>query len=155
MKKVANILSTFFNLSEEVDDHSTDWIEGFAILVAVIIVVFVTAFNDWSKEKQFRGLQVNLVIYGKNQMIWRFCLPEPDRGWANLLCDKEQHDGPGAGGRDCGGRHHDGQIWGPSSSWRTGLSVKWFENRREFSHWRVRSGEWGLSWAETVGVEIN
>ena len=47
---------SFFNLSEEADDHR---IEGFAILVAVIIVVFVTAFNDWSKEKQFRGLQVN------------------------------------------------------------------------------------------------
>merc|ERR1712223_642737 len=36
---------------------STDWIEGLAILLAVIIVVLVTAFNDWSKEKQFRGLQ--------------------------------------------------------------------------------------------------
>lgn len=39
------------------EDHSTDWIEGLAILLAVIIVVLVTAFNDWSKEKQFRGLQ--------------------------------------------------------------------------------------------------
>lgn len=28
-----------------------------AILVAVMVVVFVTAFNDWQKEKQFRGLQ--------------------------------------------------------------------------------------------------
>ena len=28
-----------------------------AILVSVIVVVLVTAFNDWSKEKQFRGLQ--------------------------------------------------------------------------------------------------
>jgi len=34
-----------------------DWIEGLAILLAVVIVVLVTAFNDWSKEKQFRGLQ--------------------------------------------------------------------------------------------------
>ena len=33
------------------------WIEGAAILFSVIIVVLVTAFNDWSKEKQFRGLQ--------------------------------------------------------------------------------------------------
>lgn len=40
---------------EEEDEHG--WIEGCAILIAVIIVVFVTAFNDWSKEKQFRGLQ--------------------------------------------------------------------------------------------------
>ncbi|XP_073456260.1 plasma membrane calcium-transporting ATPase 3 isoform X5 [Aquarana catesbeiana] len=33
------------------------WIEGAAILLSVICVVWVTAFNDWSKEKQFRGLQ--------------------------------------------------------------------------------------------------
>jgi len=26
-------------------------------LGAVVIVVFVTAFNDWKKDKQFRGLQ--------------------------------------------------------------------------------------------------
>lgn len=28
--------------------------------MAVFIVVFVTAFNDWSKERQFRGLQDKL-----------------------------------------------------------------------------------------------
>uniref|UniRef100_M3ZT82 Calcium-transporting ATPase n=1 Tax=Xiphophorus maculatus TaxID=8083 RepID=M3ZT82_XIPMA len=33
------------------------WIEGAAILLSVICVVLVTAFNDWSKDKQFRGLQ--------------------------------------------------------------------------------------------------
>lgn len=32
-------------------------IEGAAILLSVVCVVLVTAFNDWSKEKQFRGLQ--------------------------------------------------------------------------------------------------
>uniref|UniRef100_A0A1I8GWH9 Calcium-transporting ATPase n=1 Tax=Macrostomum lignano TaxID=282301 RepID=A0A1I8GWH9_9PLAT len=31
-----------------------------AIAVAVIVVVLVTAFNDWSKERQFRGLQAKL-----------------------------------------------------------------------------------------------
>jgi P-type Ca2+ transporter type 2B len=34
-----------------------EWIEGVAIFTAIIVVVFVTAFNDWRKEKQFRGLQ--------------------------------------------------------------------------------------------------
>ncbi len=34
-----------------------EWIEGVAILVAVLVVVFVTAINDWRKERQFRGLQ--------------------------------------------------------------------------------------------------
>lgn len=34
-----------------------DWIEGLAIILAVVVVVLVTAFNDWSKERQFRGLK--------------------------------------------------------------------------------------------------
>lgn len=38
-------------------ESEAGWIEGVAILVAVIVVVLVTAFNDWRKEKQFRGLQ--------------------------------------------------------------------------------------------------
>ncbi|XP_045507469.1 plasma membrane calcium-transporting ATPase 2 isoform X3 [Colias croceus] len=33
------------------------WIEGLAILISVIVVVIVTAFNDYTKERQFRGLQ--------------------------------------------------------------------------------------------------
>ncbi|CAH8509078.1 unnamed protein product [Schistosoma turkestanicum] len=33
------------------------WIEGLAILIAVFVVVFVVALNDWQKERQFRGLQ--------------------------------------------------------------------------------------------------
>ncbi|XP_037094678.1 plasma membrane calcium-transporting ATPase 2-like isoform X7 [Pollicipes pollicipes] len=41
---------------DESESHA-NWIEGVAILVSVIVVVLVTAFNDWSKEKQFRGLQ--------------------------------------------------------------------------------------------------
>ena len=44
------------SIAVEEDEHPA-WIEGAAILIAVIIVVLVTAFNDWSKEKQFRGLQ--------------------------------------------------------------------------------------------------
>lgn len=51
---------SFIDLLEgELDESEAKagWIEGVAILVAVIVVVFVTAFNDWQKEKQFRGLQ--------------------------------------------------------------------------------------------------
>lgn len=36
------------------DDPQTGWIEGTAILAAVVIVAFVTATNDYQKEKQFR-----------------------------------------------------------------------------------------------------
>ena len=38
-------------------ESEANWIEGVAILVAVLVVVLVTAFNDWQKERQFRGLQ--------------------------------------------------------------------------------------------------
>ncbi|XP_040264653.1 plasma membrane calcium-transporting ATPase 1 isoform X1 [Bufo bufo] len=41
----------------EEEEGEAGWIEGVAILVSVVCVVVVTAFNDWSKEKQFRGLQ--------------------------------------------------------------------------------------------------
>lgn len=46
-----------------VDDEGeahTGWIEGAAILLSVVCVVLVTAFNDWSKEKQFRSLQCRI-----------------------------------------------------------------------------------------------
>ncbi|XP_070149496.1 plasma membrane calcium-transporting ATPase 2 isoform X5 [Polyergus mexicanus] len=39
------------------DEAKYGWIEGLAILISVIVVVLVTAFNDYSKERQFRGLQ--------------------------------------------------------------------------------------------------
>jgi magnesium-transporting ATPase (P-type) len=35
---------------------ATGWIEGFAIIVALLVVVVVTAGNDYSKERQFRAL---------------------------------------------------------------------------------------------------
>lgn len=42
---------------DEGGDAEAGWIEGVAILVSVVIVVIVTAFNDYTKERQFRGLQ--------------------------------------------------------------------------------------------------
>ncbi|XP_051950146.1 plasma membrane calcium-transporting ATPase 3-like isoform X2 [Xyrauchen texanus] len=43
--------------AEDEGEAEAGWIEGAAILLSVFCVVLVTAFNDWSKEKQFRGLQ--------------------------------------------------------------------------------------------------
>ncbi|XP_056585415.1 plasma membrane calcium-transporting ATPase 3a isoform X5 [Triplophysa dalaica] len=43
--------------AEDEGEAEAGWIEGAAILLSVLCVVLVTAFNDWSKEKQFRGLQ--------------------------------------------------------------------------------------------------
>jgi|SRR6218665_684499 len=44
------------------DSEDLGWIDGVAILVAVCVVVFVTAFNDWKKERQFRGLQSKIEL---------------------------------------------------------------------------------------------
>ncbi|XP_074078519.1 plasma membrane calcium-transporting ATPase 4-like [Macrotis lagotis] len=57
------------------DELEAGWIEGTAILFSVAIVVLVTAFNDWSKEKQFRGLQSRIeqeqkfAVIRKGQII--------------------------------------------------------------------------------------
>uniref|UniRef100_A0A8C4QVL3 Calcium-transporting ATPase n=1 Tax=Eptatretus burgeri TaxID=7764 RepID=A0A8C4QVL3_EPTBU len=42
---------------EDEGESKTGWIEGTAIFLSVAVVVLVTAFNDWSKERQFQGLQ--------------------------------------------------------------------------------------------------
>lgn len=53
-----------------------DWVEGLAICVAIIIVVLVTALNDWQKEQAFVRLnakkeerQVKVTRSGKASMI--------------------------------------------------------------------------------------
>lgn len=38
------------------------WIEGLAILISVIVVVIVTAFNDYTKERQFRSIYPYLIF---------------------------------------------------------------------------------------------
>uniref|UniRef100_G1U572 P-type Ca(2+) transporter n=1 Tax=Oryctolagus cuniculus TaxID=9986 RepID=G1U572_RABIT len=55
--------------AEDEGEAEAGWIEGAAILFSVIIVVLVTAFNDWSKEKQFRGLQSRIEQEQKSSVI--------------------------------------------------------------------------------------
>ena len=60
-----------------VSEHKdTAWVEGAAILVAVSVVVLVTAFNDWTKERQFRGLQTKL----ENTQRYVVCTITVNRG---------------------------------------------------------------------------
>ncbi|XP_053461523.1 plasma membrane calcium-transporting ATPase 4 isoform X1 [Nycticebus coucang] len=54
---------------EDEQEAEAGWIEGAAILFSVIVVVLVTAFNDWSKEKQFRGLQSRIEQEQKFSII--------------------------------------------------------------------------------------
>ena len=57
-------------------DPPVDWVEGMAIIVAVLIVVGVGSLNDWQKERQFEGLNekrgersVKVVRDGREQLI--------------------------------------------------------------------------------------
>eukprot|EP00047_Mylnosiga_fluctuans_P017411 m.61258 g.61258 ORF g.61258 m.61258 type:complete len:1336 (-) comp7066_c0_seq1:118-4125(-) len=53
---IAGIISLILGFTVEKDEPAA-WIEGLAILVAVLIVVMVTAINDKQKDKQFKDLQ--------------------------------------------------------------------------------------------------
>lgn len=53
---MAGIVTIGINVWAEEDHRSTAWIEGFAILVAVALVVMVTAVNDLKKEREFQKL---------------------------------------------------------------------------------------------------
>ena len=46
-----------FSVGREEDEEDHGWMDGVAILCAVILVVMVSAINDWQKERQFRSLQ--------------------------------------------------------------------------------------------------
>ena len=52
---VAALISLVLGLTVD-EDKATGWIEGAAILFAVQLVAWVTAFNDFGKERQFRNL---------------------------------------------------------------------------------------------------
>ncbi|KAL1306966.1 hypothetical protein AAFC00_005601 [Neodothiora populina] len=58
------------------DNPPVEWVEGVAIIVAILIVVLVGSLNDWQKEKQFVKLNrkkdertVKLIRSGKTQEI--------------------------------------------------------------------------------------
>lgn len=52
-----------------------DWVEGVAIMIAIIIVVLVGSINDWQKERQFKKLNEKRedrtvkVIRGGSEMV--------------------------------------------------------------------------------------
>jgi hypothetical protein len=48
----------WFCFAGQEPDGAGGWVEGVAIIVAVLIVAVVTATNDYTKEQQFRALSV-------------------------------------------------------------------------------------------------
>lgn len=80
---VAAVISLALGLYQTFDGHheegagaSVEWVEGVAIIVAVLVVVIVGALNDWQKEWQFRKLNkkkedrdITLIRSGKASKI--------------------------------------------------------------------------------------
>ena len=66
---IVSLALAFLVTPENPEESGSGWIEGTAILMAVAIVSFVTALNDYSKEKQFRKL--NKVKENKDIRIIR------------------------------------------------------------------------------------
>jgi len=67
---------TFGSTHEELEGAKVEWVEGVAIIVAILIVVVVGALNDWQKERQFAKLnrqkedrQVKVIRSGKTVKI--------------------------------------------------------------------------------------
>eukprot|EP00741_Cyanophora_paradoxa_P023640 tig00021608_g22834.t1 len=87
---VAGLASLGIGLGFE--DPKTGWIEGTAILVAILVVVTVGALNDWSKEKQFRDL--NKVREDRSVRVVRFEKREEVRV-AEILTGDVVEFGPG------------------------------------------------------------
>ena len=61
---VCAIVSTTISMIFEKDNRSIAWIEGAAILFAVLVVSSVTAWNDYKKEEQF--IKLNAFNEAKN-----------------------------------------------------------------------------------------
>ena len=53
---VAGIVSLAIGIYQSTHEGTPDWIEGVAIIVAVVIVILVTALNDYQRERQFKAL---------------------------------------------------------------------------------------------------
>ena len=50
---VVSLALGIYQAVAKVDGESVQWVEGVAIMVAIVIVVVVGAANDWQKERQF------------------------------------------------------------------------------------------------------
>jgi Ca2+-transporting ATPase len=65
-----------FGTTHTAENPPIEWVEGVAIIVAIVIVVVVGSLNDWQKERQFVKLNkkkqdrdVNVIRSGKTQEI--------------------------------------------------------------------------------------
>lgn len=58
---ISAVISLILSLVPQLDPEPLGWLDGVAILIAVVVVATVTASNDYSKEKQFKKLNAQKV----------------------------------------------------------------------------------------------
>jgi len=65
-----------FTLKHDAEHPAVEWIEGVAILVAIIIIVLVGSVNDWEKARQFKKLNekqlerdAKVIRFGRRRVI--------------------------------------------------------------------------------------
>jgi len=73
---VAAVIALALGIYQQFSTGTPEWIEGVAIIVAIVVVVLVGAINDWQKERQFAKLNkkkdtrnVKVIRSGKTQEI--------------------------------------------------------------------------------------
>jgi Ca2+-transporting ATPase len=73
---VAAVVALAVGLYQALSEGGVEWIEGVAIIIAIIVVVLVGAINDWQKELQFAKLNkkkadrnVNVVRSGNTEEL--------------------------------------------------------------------------------------
>ncbi|EMD00897.1 hypothetical protein BAUCODRAFT_566674 [Baudoinia panamericana UAMH 10762] len=73
---VAAVIALALGLYQALTSGGVEWIEGVAIIVAIVVVVVVGALNDWQKERQFAKLNakkesrnVKVIRSGRTQEI--------------------------------------------------------------------------------------
>ena len=73
---VVSLALGIYQSIQAIDGETIQWVEGVAIIVAVVIVVSVGALNDWQKERQFVKLNkkkesrnVKVIRSGKSREI--------------------------------------------------------------------------------------
>jgi len=74
------------------ENPASGWIEGTAILVAVVIVVMVSSLNDYSKEQQFRRLSqvaddklIKVQRAGIQEQVLLKCCPCVPKALSNVV----------------------------------------------------------------------
>ncbi|PHH93248.1 hypothetical protein CDD83_9518 [Cordyceps sp. RAO-2017] len=70
-------IGIYRSLSAESDSTSVEWVDGVTVLVAIVVIILASAFNDWQQNHKFEKLnerkeqrQVTVVRSGRALRIW-------------------------------------------------------------------------------------